>query len=186
MRGHGLTTVTQALADHECTDQTGDAGVNVHHRSTRKIECALGPQIACVRGHCLERSGIGDCVRTRPVPDHVRNRKVSEREPKDAEQKRGGELDALGKGTNDQDRGDGGKGALKGHENQFRNVDTLTKRRRHRVGSDALQEQFVEGAVEHPVAPKGERVPIDDPEDRDDRKNHHALHQNRQHVFGSH
>jgi hypothetical protein len=66
--------------------------------------------------------GVG--VRTHPEPDHVGDRQVAEGEPQHHEQQHGGELDALGKGADDQAAGDGGEGGLESQRTAISGMTT--------------------------------------------------------------
>ncbi|EEF93796.1 hypothetical protein CATMIT_01567, partial [Catenibacterium mitsuokai DSM 15897] len=164
-----LASVAHALADEVGADQTGDAGVDVHHRAAGEVDRALGEQIA-----------------VRPVPDHVRDRQVGEGEPDRREQQHRGELDALGEGADDQRAGDAGEGRLERHEHVLGQRHAGGERRRQRVLVHALEEQFVERADEGVAAGEGQRVTVGHPQQHDQREHRQHLHQHRQHVLGAH
>nr|GEU28634.1 hypothetical protein [Tanacetum cinerariifolium] len=127
VRRHRFAAVTDAFADHVGTDQAGDSGVDVHHGTASGIERALLEQETGFQGFGGQGGGVLDRVRTGPEPDHVGDRQVSEREPQHHEGQHGDELDALGKGADDQRASDGGKRRLERHEQELGNHDALGK-----------------------------------------------------------
>ncbi len=201
---HRLLAVADPLAEHECADQRGDAGVDVHHGAAGKIDgTPLEGKTGVVLhgGQCRLGSGLGfagrlrdlfgsiaDGVRAGPVPDHVRHGEVDEGHPQGNEQHQGGELHALGKTADNQCGGDAGKGHLEADVDKLRNDDAVRERGRHRVGCDAHQEglrQAADEAIEG-ARSKGQAVAVDHPD-----QYHHAddcehLHQHRYDVLGAH
>ena len=191
MRSHGFFAVTDALANHVGTDQTGHSGVDVNHGTASKVQRAVLPDqtgFGChFSGHFGRSVGIG----AHPEPHHVGNRQVAEGEPDDHEQQHGRELDALGKGTDDQRTGDACKRGLESGEHDFRNDHALAEgsgigKRTGRVVPDALHKQPVKPADVGTAFGEGQAVAIHKPQHHDQAESHHDLHQHRQHVLAAH
>ena len=142
MRGHEFFAVAGALADHERANEARNTGIDVDDSAARKIKCApleehsgiredsieiglrgrLGGVIGCVE----KRLGSArECIRTRPVPDHVRDREIDDGDPENDEHDQGRETDALCNRTDDQGRRDAGEGHLERHIGEFRNDNTV-------------------------------------------------------------
>ena len=206
MRCHGLTRVTDALAEHQGTNQAGNAGVDVNHRAACEVESAPAEDETCVSldlfelglgdGPCRVVSGcshslgcVADGIRAAPVPDHVRDGEVDQRDPERHENQQRREFDALGEGTDDQRRRDAGEGHLEGHVNIFGNDDAIREGGDRRLRRDADEESLGQAAhiiVQASAIRKGERIAEHDPEDRDKRNDHEDLAQDRQHVLRAH
>ena len=73
--GIGSVLIADALADHEAAHQAGDARIDVDHGAAGEVERAPAPEQAAVGRR------VGQEVRARPVPDHVRDREIDERQP---------------------------------------------------------------------------------------------------------
>jgi hypothetical protein len=116
----------------------------------------------------------------------VRHRQVGEGEPEHYEQQHGAELDALGKGADDQAGRDAREGELEDEPGELGQIDALAERRCQRTGVHSLQEQPVEAADEVVAVGEREAVAVDRPEQRDQAEGHEDLHQQRQHVLGTH
>ena len=183
MRCHGFFAVANAFANHVSTHQTGDSGVDVHHGAASEIECAFGPQPTSSSRDFLQRSGVGDGVRTVPIPNHVGHGQVAESEPQGTEQQNGRELHAFSKRANDQGASDGGEGGLEGHESQLRDVNTFAKGGAQGFNRHAFEQEFVKGAEERIAGGEGDRVAVQHPQHINHRRHHKHLHQHRQHVF---
>ena len=191
MRGHGFFTVTNTLAHHECTHQTGDRRVDVHHRTAGKVQRAHLPEVTGFGVHRVHHIGTGVGVRAHPEPDHVRNRDVAESEPEHTEEQNGREFHTLGKRAHDQRAGNRSKAGLEGGKNDFRDVDTFAECGRvgesaRRVVPNAFHEQAIQTAEKGVPLRKSEAVSIDKPQHRNQREGDHHLHQNGQHVLAAH
>ena len=185
MRRHRFTSVTDPLADHEGTNQTGDRRVDMHHGTTCEVERPLLEQEACGSAGRFGGGGIHIRIRSRPVPHHMRHRHVGERKPDHHEHQNRGELGPFGEGTHDQAASNRRKSTLEDHEDQLGNHYAFTERRPHRFGRDALQEQLVEGTKERATFRKGKGISVDHPEHCNQRKDDEHLHQHRKHVLGA-
>ncbi|MCY1294157.1 hypothetical protein D9M70_434400 [compost metagenome] len=172
VRRHGDVRVTLALAQHQAGHQAGDTGVDVHHGATGEVEHAPVPHQRAVA-----------------APHHVRDRRVDQGEPHCGEDQHGGELHALGEGTDDQRRGDDGEGHLEGDEHAFREGGGQAVHRQ--AAEEGLVESADEGAevgdaLLHPGGIEGQAVAVGDPEDADQRGDGEALHHHREYVLGTH
>ena len=68
----------------------------MHDRAAGKVQSSPLPDEAGLAVHLVDDLGRGVGVRAHPEPDHVRDRRVAEREPQDDEHEHGRELGALG------------------------------------------------------------------------------------------
>ncbi len=125
-------------------------------------------------------------VRTRPVPDHVRDRVIDDCRPQDDEQHQRPELHALRKAADDQRWRDAGEGHLEDDVSIFRNIDLVGEGRGEGRRIDALQERLAQAADELSAAGKGHGIAPTDPHQRGDADDRKDLHQNREHVLRSH
>ncbi len=182
VRCHGFFAITDALAHHECTDQACDGGVDVHHRTTREVQRTFLEQPA---GGCCCSSGsisIGVGIRTRPEPDHVCNRQVSEGEPQGRKQQHGSELHAFSKSTHNQSHGDGGESGLEGDESKLLDDNALAESggigdsAGYRI-KDAFQQHTVETADERVARGERQRVTVNRPQHGDQREDAEHLHE---------
>src|SRR3546814_1414736 len=105
VRGHGLPGVADALAKNEAGHKCGDAGVDVHHRTTCEIE----------RAHAEE-----DAV---ACPYHVRDREIDNRQPDDAEDHCGREFQPLDDVAQNQCGGNRSEGHLETTEHILGNEE---------------------------------------------------------------
>ena len=176
---HGFLVEAHTLADHDAADQARDPGVDVDHRATGKVQRTPAPEQAMIPRQIRQE------VRSRPVPDHVRDRVVGQKRPADAEDDQRPELDAFRKGPDDQRRRDAGEGHLEDHEGVFRDVDVVREGRGIGAGSHARQHRLGQTADVGRPAGEGEAVADRHPHDRADRHDHQDLHQQRQHVLGA-
>ena len=99
-----LASVTLARAQHMGAHQTGNAGIDMHHRAAGKIQRTQARQPA-----------IG-------LPDPVRNRGVHHHRPHRHENQRGRKAHALDKRAHHQRRRDDGKGELKHRIHRLGNI----------------------------------------------------------------
>ena len=183
VRRHRFAAQANTLADDVGTHQAGDRGIDVDHGAACEVERAFLEQPARDSGRLFSGSGIGERIRTRPEPDHVRDRQIREGEPQDHEQHHGRELDALGEGADDQAAGDRCEGRLEARKHQLGDVDALAEGRARGFDGHALHEQAIEAAEECAAFSERERVAVDEPQHDDQREDHHHLHQHRQHVL---
>ena len=202
---HQFTAIANALAEHDRTDETGNTGIDVHNRAASEVErtpligqTSIGHHriklgLCCSLGGCI-RTGVHESLgslRNRigagPIPNHVRDREVDEGHPQRHKNQHRREPDAFGKGTDDQSRGDAGKGHLEGDINQLGDHHTIGEGGDNRIRRNALQEQLVETAdkIADRIAGKGQRIPVNHPNQGDQSHNRENLAQNRQHVFGA-
>ncbi|MNP13378.1 hypothetical protein D3C76_1056570 [compost metagenome] len=144
----------------------------MHHGATGEVQHAPVPHQGAVA-----------------APDHVRDRRIDQGEPHRGEDQHGGELHALGEGTDDQRRGDDGEGHLEGDEDAFR------EGRGQAIHRQAIEEGLVQTTDEgaevgytffHAGRIEGQAVTVNDPQDADQRGDGEALHHHRQHVLGAH
>ncbi len=172
VRLHRHLGVTLALADDQCCDQAGDAGIDVHHGAAGEVEDVPIPEQRAIAR-----------------PRHVADRQVDDREPDRGEQHHRPEAHAFGKGSDDQRRRDDGEGELEQHEDQGRNRPGHALRRNARQAD--MSEATDEGAHRHHAGlhagrVEGQTVAVDDPQDRHQGGDPKAGHQHREHVLGPH
>ena len=153
-----------ATSDDEAEHETGETGADVHDVATCEVEGT---------DHVADEASVA-------APDHVGQRCIDERYPKDHEQDEGAELHAAGDGTRDDGRRDHGEGELEADVHDGGIVEPLAvdaflgEHVRHGAEAadlvDAAEER--QGAV--PAIGKGpsEQNP-DDADDTDDAKDHH-------------
>ena len=202
MRSHQVLAVAGALADQQRADQTGDAGVDVHHGAAREVDRALLEDPAGVgvdfielglrrslrrrvsrRRERLDR--IRDRIRSGPVPDHVRDREIDQRHPERDEQRDRRELHPFGEGADDESGGDRREGHLEADIDQLRDIGIDAECRRLGIRRHAHQEGLGEAADEVGAAGEGEAVAVKRPEDGDHADGVEHLHQHREHVLGT-
>jgi hypothetical protein len=145
------------VADHECRNQRRDAGIHVHHRSTRVVaETHVGEPAAAPHPMCHGQ-----------IDDH---------EPQRAEQQHRAESDALRECADDQCRRDDREGELEHHEHglRYRAAD----------GADFYPAQpgFRQTPDEIPAFGERDGVAEDQPKHGYDAAQREALHQHREHV----
>ena len=187
VRRHGFTTVTNPLASDVSNHQTRHSGVNVHHRTTGKVERALLEQIACGCTRCFSGFSRSIGIRTGPEPHHVGNREVGQRKPGGDAEQYCRELDTFSPGTHDQRTGNGSKRTLEDHEGQLGNRDTFREGTGQRITGNALQQDLVErakeGVIQRMSFSKSDAIAIDHPQQTDQGKHHKHLDEQRQHVL---
>ncbi len=74
------------------------------------------------------------------------DREIDEGDPQADKHQNSREFDALGKGTDDESRGDHGKRHLEDHVGVFGNHDAVREGRHHRIRRDTGQKQLAEPA----------------------------------------
>ena len=206
MGSHRFLAVADTLADHDRANQAGDAGVDVHDRTTGEVEGALLDEPACAGidfvelglsrslgsvvgrgGKCLR--GGGDVIRSSRCPYPMRDREVDEGHPQEDEHHHGRELHALGEGTDDQRGRDHCEGHLEHHVGEFRDDDAVREGRDIRIRANALQEDLAEpadvGGEAAARVTERDRIAVDNPHDADQRNDGHYLGQDREHVLGA-
>ena len=189
--GHGFFAVTNALAQHVSTDQTGHSGVDVHDGAAGKVQRARLPDVAGFGVHGIHHFFACVSVRAHPEPDHVSDRCVAEGEPDHHEHQYGGELHALRKSADDQCASDTCKRGLEGGKDDLRNDHALAEsggigESARRVVPDTGHHQAVKAAKEGIALGEGQAVTVDEPQHHDHRERDHDLHQHGQHVFAAH
>ena len=155
---HGLCRVADARADHDTDNQCGDTGIDMHDRASGKIkDSPAGEQAA--------------------APGHMPDRYIAEGEPDNHEDQHGAELHPLGKGSNDERRGDDRKSHLEGQE------DRLGYGAIQGVNSQVLEKEF--GGVSYYGVPLGggKAIAVDDPQQGHDAGHCQALTKDREDVL---
>ncbi len=202
MRSHQVLAVAGPLADQERADETGDAGVDVHHGAACEvdrtfledpagvgvdfIEFGLRRRLGRRVTRCSKRlDRIRDRVRSGPVPNHVRDREIDQRHPERDEQRHRRELHAFGERADDESGGDRREGHLEADIYQLRDVGIDTECRRLGVRRHAYQEGLREAADEIRPAGEGKAVTVKRPDDDHDAYGVENLHQHREHVLGA-
>ena len=161
MGAHGLCGVAGARADHDANNQRGNPGVDMHDGPAGKVQYApTGEQTT--------------------APGHMPDRDIAEGEPDDHEDQHGAELHPLGKGPNDERRGDDRKGHLKGQE------DRLGYGATEGIDRQIIEEEL--GGVSDDGVPlgRGIAVAVDDPEQGHDSGHCQALAQDGQNILDPH
>ena len=143
-----------------------DAGGRVHDDAAREIHHAEPGEPAA-------------------APHPMSDRRIDDEEPKAAEQQHRAEVHALGKGADDQRRGDDREGHLE-HEK-----DGLGHRRAGADGArpdigEQCQVQAADPWLRLAAVAEGQAVAEDQPQHRHERSDDHAVAQHRQHVLGAH
>ncbi len=159
---HRVLRIAAPLAHHQSRDQTGHAGIDVHHGATGEVEHALAAQPAA-------------------TPDPVADRRVNQRHPQHHEPQHRGKLHALGKGADDQRRRDDREGQLEHREHGLRNRPA--ERIHTHAGHEGLAQTADEAAD---VVTEGQAVEVQHPQDRDQAGDGEALHHHRQCILGAH
>ena len=223
MRRFDIVRIADPFAEQQATNKARDARVDMDHGAAGEIErphfiekagivqnrvevrlCGLLGGIVGGVGQGFR--GIADRVRTRPVPNAMRDGKINEGHPKQDEDKDGRKLHAFGEGTNDQGRGDDGERHLKHHIGIFGNDDAVGKGRHVRIRGNPFEKGPVKTADE--IVPliafekaepgmvasgegnqlmaafgKGERIAIKAPNDRNHCHDREHLRKYGRHVF---
>ena len=147
-----------ALANHNRADKRSRAGSGMHHNAASEIHHAPG-------GH------------NAAAPDPMGDRRIDEEQPQRREDQHGREFHPFDIGTDDQRRGDNGKGHLEGGEQRFRNGA------RHAVDADAAKEHIVKIAEPGSIAGKGKRIAGNNPQHRHQTGDGKMMHQHRYNIF---
>ena len=172
MGRHRCTGVAFALAQHNCSDECGNPGVDMHHRATGKIDYAPVP-----------KQSTGTC------PYHVNHGQIANSHPQSHEYHHGGEFHALRESTHNQGRCNDRECHLKGGEYGFRN------RSGHRIYRDAGHERVTETtdnrrdvkySLFHTGHIEGNAITIYHPDHRHQAGDGETLHHYRKHVFTAH
>ena len=181
-------------------DETGDTGVDVHdgaasevdgapqehltgvcHDGVKRFLCPLLGVAIGRRSKCLG-SGV-DRVWAGPVPDHVCDREVDQRDPQRDEQRKSRELHAFSECTDDQRRRDGGERHLERDVDELRDVRADREGRSLRVGRYAREKHLRKTADIRRSAGEREAVAVDHPDQRDDADAVENLRQHREEVL---
>ncbi|MNP31557.1 hypothetical protein D3C76_1246830 [compost metagenome] len=147
----------------------------MHHGAAGEVEHAPVPHQATVA-----------------APDHVGNRCVDQGEPDGHEDQHRRELHTLGKGTDDQRRGDDREGHLEGDEYRFREQRRRRgQARRGHAGEERLGQTANEGIeVDYTLLHTGgierQAIAVNHPQHTDQAGDRKALHHYREHVLGTH
>ncbi len=179
------------LAEHDGAHEARHAGIDVHDRAAREVQCSPLPQQAAGSGHSVSLSlchASRVCIRAGPEPDHVCHRQIAEREPEGQEQQDCRELDALDDGAEDQAAGDGGECSLERDIDQLVQHDPLAEGRGRREIAGrwvkgSVEEHATQAADERIAFGEGQRVAVDTPQYGDQREADEHLHEHRQHVL---
>ena len=197
MRRKRFLAIADALADDQRANETGDAGVDMHHRAAgevqradalhpgreaagdpahgtrRRVDLVLRQFLGFVRRRRREfRRRVDDHIRIGDGPDPMRDREVDQRHPCRDEHEHRRELHALGEGADDQGRRDHREGHLEHEISEFRNDMAGREGRRVDVRSDAPQEGLSEAAnerLERSAVAKRQRIAVQRPEHADQR-----------------
>ncbi len=146
-------TEADALAEHQRANQAGDTGVDVHHRTAREVESTLVEEEAGIDVGCRACFSRGERIRTRPEPDHVRDRVVAEGQPQDDEHEqsalnftRSASAPTMSAGR------DRRESCLEDEEPELGDVGRLAEGAGERVAGHAFQEHLAEAAEERVAA----------------------------------
>ena len=163
VRRHCFLQMADPGAGEEHSDQARDARVDVDHGPAGEVDRAEFEQQSVTR------------------PDHVRERRVDDRQPKGGKEHHRGEADALDKSADHQRARDRREAHLEGGEDEFRNrLAACAHRPRRRLGQagEARLRQAADQPV--PVAEGEAVVPKHPGQDRDRGDAQHLAHHRQQ------
>ena len=165
MRRLDITRIADPLADHQATNQTRDARVDMDHGAAGEIERSHPVKISGIVEYRVEirlrgrlggivggigkgLRGVADRVRARPVPNAMRDGEINEGHPKQDKNKDRREFHAFGERADNQGGGNHGEGHLKHHIGIFGNDDAVGKGRRGRIRGHSFEKRAIKSTDE--------------------------------------